>query len=297
MTLSISPPRPKGPPLNALRAFESAARHGSFTLAADELCVTPGAIAQHVKTLESWAGAKLFKRRAHGVKLTSLGAKVLPAFVTAFDHLGGAAQSLRAQATPDQIRIAALPSVAQLWLSPRLPGIRARYSDLSISVYASEIAPNLKREQFDLSIFFEDLPGDSRHIEVCRDSIFPVCSPQLATRITDISDLNKLPCLHDASWSTDWHQWLQVACPELAIDTQGPGFSLYSLMLEEARNSAGIMIGHKALVQDQLDSGALVMPFSTEVMLSSRLAIATQAFESKEEILQDIIAALVDPAD
>ena len=65
--MSVLPPRPKGPPLNALRAFETAVRHGSFTVAADELCVTPGAVAQHVKSLEAWADAKLFTRHVHGV--------------------------------------------------------------------------------------------------------------------------------------------------------------------------------------------------------------------------------------
>ena len=101
--MNISPPRPKGPPLNALRAFETAARRGSFTAAADELCVTPGAIAQHIKTLESWAGARLFIRQAHGVKLTTLGSDILPGFVSAFDQLGDAVQTLRARAEPHNI--------------------------------------------------------------------------------------------------------------------------------------------------------------------------------------------------
>ena len=86
--MSISPPRARGPSLNAMRAFEAAARHGSFTVAANELCVTPGAVAQQVKSLEAWCGARLFKRQAHGISLTPLGAAVLPVFVNAFDGLG-----------------------------------------------------------------------------------------------------------------------------------------------------------------------------------------------------------------
>ena len=121
--MSISPPRPKGPPLNALRSFEAAARHGSFTVAAAELCVTPGAVAQQVKSLEAWSSAKLFKRKAHGIELTALGSSLLPEFAQAFDGLGAAIQSLRSQAMPEQIRIAALPSVAQHLLVDAVHGV------------------------------------------------------------------------------------------------------------------------------------------------------------------------------
>ena len=88
------------PALNALRAFEAAARHGSFSAAAEELNVTPGAIAQHVKSLEAWTGEKLFKRNAQGIELSLLGASVLSDFTAAFDRLGDAMRNLRASAAP-----------------------------------------------------------------------------------------------------------------------------------------------------------------------------------------------------
>ncbi|EFO33384.1 HTH-type transcriptional regulator TrpI [Roseibium sp. TrichSKD4] len=122
--MAVAPPRPKGPPLNALRAFEAAARLGSFSLAALELNVSPGAVAQHVKAIELWAGASLFERHAQGVRLNQIGERVLPDFEAAFDLLADASRKLRLAAAPSEIRIAALPSVAQLWLSPRLPKIR-----------------------------------------------------------------------------------------------------------------------------------------------------------------------------
>ena len=108
----LEPVRPKGPPLNALRAFESAARLGGFAAAASELCVTPGAITQHIKTLEAWVGAPLFKRHSKGVVLTTLGESTFNEFVQAFDQLGSAVQNLRSRAAPDTVRIAALPSIA-----------------------------------------------------------------------------------------------------------------------------------------------------------------------------------------
>jgi len=290
--MSISPPRPKGPPLNALRSFEAAARHGSFTVAAAELCVTPGAVAQQVKSLEAWSSAKLFKRKAHGIELKALGSSLLPEFAQAFDGLGAAIQSLRSQAMPEQIRIAALPSVAQLWLSPRLPGIRAQHKKLAISVVASETPPNLKRELFDISLFFEDLPGDDAHIEICRDSIFPICTPELASQLDKPADLAQLTCLHDSRWDDDWKYWLQAASPGKVIDTAGPAYSLYSLMLEEAQNGAGVMIGHESLVRRQLRSGALVAPFDTRVELNRRLAIASATALKPNSVLSDIVTAL-----
>ena len=291
--MSISPPKPRTAPLKAMRAFEAAARHGSFTTAADELCVTPGAVAQQVKALESWAGARLFERRAHGVRLTELGAAVLPGFVNAFDSLAEAVQSLRSRAAPEQIRIAALPSVAQLWLSPRLPAIRASHDRLEISVVASETPPNLKREPFDLSIFFEDVPGDPGHVEICRDSIFPVCAPHLAQRIRSPADLAEVTCLHDASWSSDWETWLQASCPDQAVDTRGPSFSLYSLMLEEACNGAGVMMGHAALVSGHIESGSLVAPLPGVVQLERRLAIATPTTRGRVSTASQVIDELL----
>ncbi len=290
--MSISPPRASSPSLNAMRAFEAAARHGSFTIAANELCVTPGAVAQQVKSLEAWCGARLFKRQAHGISLTPLGAAVLPVFVNAFDGLGAAVQTLRSQATPRQVRIAALPSVAQLWLSPRLPGIRSEHENLEISVVATEFPPNLKRELFDLSIFFETLPGDDDNLEICRDLIFPVCTPKLANKIKVPGDLAKLPCLHDTSWSDDWTNWLQIASPGDSIDTSGPTYSLYSLMLEEAQHGAGVMIGHESLVWEALQSGALVAPLATKVQLNRRLAIATASPLKTGSTLDKIIGSL-----
>ena len=87
LIMPVSPPHPKGPPLNALRAFEAAARLGGFKAAAEELCVTPGAISQHIKSLEEWAGATLFERRSQGVVLTALGMKLGKEFSQAFDSM------------------------------------------------------------------------------------------------------------------------------------------------------------------------------------------------------------------
>ncbi|MEM7222980.1 MAG: LysR family transcriptional regulator [Pseudomonadota bacterium] len=290
--MAISPPRPKGPPLNALRAFEAAARRGSFSAAADELCVTPGAVAQHVKSLEAWAGAPLFQRHAQGVEPTDLARTVLPGFVAAFDGLGEAVQQLRSHATPYQVRIAALPSIGQLWLSPQLPAIRRAAKSVSISITALEAPPNLKREQFDLSIFLEDQPAHAEVIEICRDVIFPVCAPEIAGRLETPLDLAAVTCLHDAAWSRDWPRWMAAAQPGAQVDTRGPVFSLYSLAVEEARNGAGVLIGHESLVRAHLESGALVAPFRTRVTLERKLVIGLARPLEEGSPLAGIVKAL-----
>ena len=209
------------PQLNALRAFEAAARLGSFARAADELSVTAGAIAQHVKSLEAWAGDRLFRRRAQGTELTALGASVLADFAGAFDQLGLAVQKLRSNAAPKAIRIAALPSIAQLWLSPRLPDIRATMPDVSISVTALEHVPNMMREPFDLAIFFEDHPVSDHSIVISRDVVFPVCAPVIAGRLNGPPDLANETLLHDTAWYDDWQNWLSVAAPGIRLDVSG----------------------------------------------------------------------------
>ena len=123
--MALAPPRPKGPPLNALRAFEAAARLGSFAAAAEELSVTAGAISQHIKQIEGWAGTALFARRAQGVTLTSAGRTLLAPLTLAFDNISDATSLLRTLSPKPTLNIATLPSIAQLWLQPRLAQVRA----------------------------------------------------------------------------------------------------------------------------------------------------------------------------
>ncbi len=290
--MPVAPPRPKGPPLNALRAFEAAARLGGFKQAAAELCVTPGAVAQHVKFLENWCGGSLFDRLATGVQLTALGRSVLPEFVVAFDALSAATQVLRVNAAPNRVNIAALPSLAQLWLAPLLPQIRQVMPDISISVTAMESPPNMGREPFDLALFFETTPRDGATLQLGPDTLVPVCSPPYARQISDIRDLIRIPCLSDQMWPDDWRLWLDRASPDESVAVTGPSYSLYALALQEAQNGAGVLIGHRSLVQPALDSGALVVPFDQEVDVEQYLTMAARQDAPKDSASHAIVARL-----
>lgn len=272
--MAVAPPRPKGPPLNALRAFETAARLGSFSLAAEELCVTAGAIAQQVKSLEAWIGCDLFERKAQGVQLSSVGRKVVWDFTAAFDQLGHAVQNLRNNAVPTDIRIAALPAVAQLWLSPKLPGLREKLPEISISITALESPPNLMREPYDIAVFYCEDTETADKVVVDADRIYPVCAPHLKRGIQKVSDLVEIPCLIDAVWDRDWEIWLTDVKERSLIDKlNGPVFSLYSLAVQEAVNGAGVLMGHHNLVKPFLEQGKLVKVFENESVTGRSLTL------------------------
>ncbi len=268
--MAVSPPRPRDIPLTALRAFEAAARLGGFAAAGKELGVTPGAITAHIKSLELELGARLFDRTPRGVELNGLGAKVLPGFVETFDQLADAVQFLRREAAPSTVHIAALPSLAQLWLSPRIPSLRAAEPDISISITAMEAPPNLKRAPYDLSLFYS-VDGKGA---LSRDVIFPVCSPAMAEKLKSPSDLSQVPCLSDTSWVDDWAIW--AAAAGASFTPRGPVFSLYTLAVAETINGAGVLMGHEALVASHLAGGELVEPFDVRVQLKDKLRLWSQ---------------------
>lgn len=268
--MPVAPPPLKGLPLNALRAFEAAARLGGFSAAAVELGVTAGAVTAHVKALEDALGAPLFERFAKGVRLTPLASRVLPEFSDAFDRLGLAVHALRAEAAPKTVHIAALPAVAQLWLSPRLPAIRRAAPEITISITAMEAPPDLKRAAFDLNLFYREDGGGQ---EVAADEIFPVCAPDLARHLSVQEDLAGVACLTDSAWREDWAIWADAVRPGWKFVAKGPVFSLYALAVEETINGAGVLIGHSALVAQHLESGALVAPFAEKVVLGRTLRL------------------------
>lgn len=291
--MSVHPPRPRGPHLNAMRCFETSARLGGFAAAADELCVTAGAVSQQVKALEEWIGAPLFERRSQGVALTALGHEVAQEFTDAFDALGGALHALRSIAPHAPINIAALPAIAQLWLSPRLPNVRRAFPSQSISITAMEHAPNLSREVFDFSLFFGTPSGAPTQQVIAEDIIFPVCAPELAEQIATVQDLRHMPIIHDATWDGDWSIWQAQTCAPYEMERRGERFSLYSLAMEEARSGAGVIMGHACLVERDLAQGSLVAPLEMRAATGRSLILETPLALDQSARIAGVIAALL----
>lgn len=281
--MAVAPPRPKGPALNALRAFEAAARLGSFAAAAEELSVSPGAISQHIKAVEAWSGVALFRRRAQGVELTEAGRQVAPVLAGAFDGIGEATRMIREMKPRATLTIAALPSVAQLWLYPRLASIRAALPGVRLSITALERPPNLRRDLFDLSLFPRNPDDCPEGVVLAPDEIFPVASPQVAARVRSAGDLGTETLLNDESWSSDWPDWAEregIALPDL---TDAPRFSLYSLAVAEAEAGAGVLMGHGFLLERQLADGTLV-PLYTRRHPTGRVLMLDRPARAKGDL-------------
>ncbi len=284
--------RPKGPPLNAMRAFEAAARNGSIAVAAEELNVTPGAVSQHVKTLESWASVELFRRNPQGVELTSAGRSLVQGFTDAFDALANATHALRNLSPDANIHIAALPSIAQLWLPARLGKIREAFPHLNFSVTALETPPSLSRELFDVSVFFADHEGGDDKVIVADDEIMPVCSPRLAEQRGMMEILTSTPLLHDQSWRDDWAQWSTMADVALADPHDGPRYSLYSLAVEEAKSGAGLLMGHMCLIKEALAAGTLMPVFDKTFSTGRSLVLQLPHRTRRRAAIDDIVDLL-----
>ncbi len=285
--MAVDPPRPKPPPLTALRAFEAAARLGKFSSAADELAVTSGAVSQQVRILEDWAGVKLFDRKAQGVVLTASGARILPLLSNSFDTLGQVTQVLQDEAGR-HMRIAALPAIAQLWLAPRLPALRHAVPGREVSVTALEQPPNLLREPFSCALFL--LPN-GQGLSLEEDILLPVCAPALARSLKQPDDLLALPWLIDTSWGADWQTWLAGVGLKAPDRPKGPQFSLYSIAVQEALAGVGVLMAHKALVQRYLETGELVAPFDLPVKTGKSLALLTPNGLTRKS--RDQLAALL----
>lgn len=256
--------------LNALRAFEASARLGGFASAANELKVTPGAIAAQVKALENEYGAALFERHAKGVRLTALGESVKEQFIEAFDAVEEAARTLRRLSAPQRVHIVTSPALAELWIGPRLPRLTEILAPIEISVTAVDEPPNLKRSPFDLCLFYtEQLERGQRMLAV--EEVLPVCVPALASRITQPEDLANVRCIADVGWS-DWDIWTRSVMPGQKFVARGPGFSLYSIAVQQALLAAGVLIGRRSLIQRYLDSGELVAPIDQSIPLGMVIA-------------------------
>lgn len=270
--MSLKPPRPRLPSLNALRAFEVAARCGSFTRAADELGVTAGAVTQQIRQLEAWLGTKLFERLPQGVSLTEPARDALPRLTRGFSMVTQVVQDLRdsqASRGARALRIAALPCIAQLWLSPRLVALQQAFPGLELAISAMEQPPDPVRQPHDLALFYQPIPAG----ESGSDSLTPVCAPALAQVLTSPVALASATLLHDAVWRDDWLRWLAFAGVEQVDAGRGPAFSLYSLALDAALAGSGVLIGRASLVGRYLADGRLVAPFAPMLPTRDRLSV------------------------
>ncbi len=250
------------PPLNALRAFECAARHLNFTRAAEELCVTQAAVSHQVRNLEDYLGMKLFRRSHRQLVLTEDGQIFATTVRESLTQISNASRRLRADRGSACITVSLLPSFASRWLVPRLWGFRDRYPDIEVRLSAFEWLVDFERDGVDLAIRYgrgQWAGCESRLL--MRERIFPVCSPDFLKRhgpVTNARDLLKLNLLHDDYARQDWSQWFEMAGLSGVSPSLGLRFSHTSLMLESAEEGQGVALAQEPLVQGELAKGRLV---------------------------------------
>ncbi|WP_210395696.1 transcriptional regulator GcvA [Motiliproteus sediminis] len=253
------------PPLNALRAFEVAARHGSFNAAAEELFVTPSAISHQIKSLEQFLDLKLFRRNKRRVELTPSGEKYLAPIQHALDEIDAATRRLLANPNAGAVTLSVAPAFLTRWLMPRLGQFQEQFPDVELRLSASMGNVDFNSSDIDLAVRFGrgDWPGLEAHF-LLGMSVVPVCSPRLQNGKNPLrkpADMRSHTLIHVSTRMDEWRAWLRSA----GIDEAGFGkdlrFSSTSLATGAAVEGLGIALADRHLVTKELKQGELVVPF------------------------------------
>lgn len=278
------------PPLNALRAFEAAARHLSFVQAARELHVTPAAISHQVKALEEFLGVALFHRGGRGLELTGAARACLPRLSEGFDRIAEAVERLRAEADAATLTVSSAPSFATKWLAPRLHRFAAAHPEVDVRINASTRLVDASRSgpdaageasstlnEADVAIRFGSgvYPG-YRVDKLMSVAVSPVCSPALLAGKDPLrapEDLRRHVLIHDNLLTDDgrplWEAWLELAGVRGVDLARGMRFNHSALALEAAADGLGVALGITALAAADIAAGRLARPFDLALPLGA----------------------------
>lgn len=271
---------PRLPSLDLLRGFEAAARHLSFTRAAQELHVTQSAVSRQVKTIEDQLGVRLFRRMNRALLLTEEGQALARAVTAALAGIGDAVARLPALAEDRPITVTTSIGFAALWLVPRLARLRATHPDIDVRLAASNEITDLQRERMDVAIRFCE-PQTAPHgaVPLIGEDVFPVASPRLvrdrAHPLRTPADLRHHVLLHFDNPAGEW-PWL--TWPEWLVALKVPGlepagklmFNHYDQLVRAAIDGEGVGLGRAPLVERFLENGELVAPFRDRVTTTRR---------------------------
>jgi LysR family transcriptional regulator of beta-lactamase len=248
-------------PLNALRAFEAAARHLSFTRAAIELCVSQGAVSQQVAALEARLGTPLFRRLPRGLALTDEGHALLPVMGDALDRIGGVLERIEGGHPRELLTLGVVGTFAGGWLLDRLADFARACPQVDLRLSTNNNRVDLAGEGLDLAIRFGGGAWHGTHAElILAAPLAPLCAPEIAARLDDVAALQRETLLRSYR-ADEWPHWFAAAgmpCPAL----RGPVFDSSVLMVEAARNGHGVALAPVAMFGADLRAGRLVQPFA-----------------------------------
>ncbi len=252
------------PPLNSLRAFEAAARHLSFTLAAAELNVTQAAVSHQIKLLEERLGMPLFRRLNRALLLTDAGQTLYPAMSNALDVMATAIDRLHRHDKSGELTITTMDSFAATWLVPRLAKFQKMHHDIDIRITTSDMTVDFSRENVDLAIRYGNGDWPGVFVEpLMAEEMFPVCAPSLLQSgppLKTPADLKHHMLLHD-DMRVDWRMWLMAAGEPEIDTTRGLSYQHSNLVVQAAEQGDGVALARSVLVSNSLATGKLVKPF------------------------------------
>jgi LysR family glycine cleavage system transcriptional activator len=265
------------PPLSALKAFEAAARHLSFTRAAAELSVTPGALSHQVRALEDFLGVRLFERRTRSIALTAQGALLYPGLHSGFGLIRQAVDSLRPAGDAHALVVSTSPGITSKWLAARLHRFAEKHPDIALRISSTLAHANFADDGVDVAL--RNLPLTHPHDPLLVQEklvdmrLTVVASPRLIARFGPLDApgvLARLPLIHDDSLASrpevpSWRQWLEAAGLDGGDLARGLRFSSADHALDAALQGAGLLLTHAILAHDDVLGGRLVMPFGVSV--------------------------------
>jgi LysR family glycine cleavage system transcriptional activator len=259
------------PPLNALRAFEAAARSESFTRAAEELCVTQGAVSHQVKALEATLGIKLFNRERQRLVITDAGREYLGVVRDALDRIAAGTERVLQRQNSGVLTVSTSPDFAAKWLVNRLGRFAEAHPGIDLRVSATMHHIDFVREEVDVAVRHGDGHWAGLDmVRLCREQLFPVCSPKMMSgrnRIAKPADLLKAPLLH-LDDSEAWSEWFEAAGVPAAGLPHGLTLNRASMLIDAAVDGQGVALARTALAAWDLISGRLVKPFDVSLKLA-----------------------------
>jgi LysR family transcriptional regulator, regulator of gene expression of beta-lactamase len=255
-------------PLNALRAFESAARHLSFTRAAQELNVTQAAVSQQVRALEERLGVALFKRLPRGLAVTDEGVALRPVLSDAFDRIETVLRQFEGGHFHEVLTIGVVGTFALGWLMPRLKSFRDAHPFVELRLQTNNNLVDLATEGLDFAIRFGDGTWPGSLATCLLDApLALLCTPEIAARLSTLDDLADETLLRSYR-ADDWVNWFKAAgIPPRPI--RGPVFDSSRLMVEAAMQGAGIALAPALMFEREINTGRLVRPFDVEIHAGS----------------------------
>ncbi|MEM1490333.1 LysR family transcriptional regulator AmpR, partial [Stenotrophomonas geniculata] len=253
-------------PLNALRAFEAAARHQNFTRAALELCVSQAALSHQIRGLEDRLGIRLFHRLPRGVALTDEGAALYPVLNESFERISASIARYTGGPAREVLTLGVVGTFATGWLLPRLAAFEAAHPDIELRLQTHNNRIDLAGEGLDLAIRFGDGDWQGQACTAILDAPFaPLCAPALARRLKQPRDLGTLPLLRSYR-SDEWPRWLQAAGVS-GVEARGPVFDSSLTVAMAAVGGAGVALLPLRMFEQELAEGRLLQPFSTTLEL------------------------------